>query len=280
MTDSTVFIPPERRPGRGTFIPPLLLLPLIIYNLVAFGFMGGAPTGWSSISNDPEKLAQYGLKPEDLRIEGSNFGAEIYEPDPAVFGRDMKPTLAFKGTQSGGDWKNNLAQGLNRESRYYERAVKIGKILGENDANVTIAGHSLGGGLASAASRASGLSADTFNAAGLNSATVARYGGSAHAPAPENIRAFRVQGEVLTGAQEQSLGGTVLSILIGGVVGGVGKVALAAAMPNAAGTPFELPGHGLNPVARHGMDQVIEGIESQKTEDQATLATATGKACA
>jgi hypothetical protein len=48
MTDSTVFIPPERRPGRGTFIPPLLLLPLIIYNLVAFGFMGGAPTGWSS----------------------------------------------------------------------------------------------------------------------------------------------------------------------------------------------------------------------------------------
>lgn len=49
MSDSsTVFIPPERRQRNGTFIPPLLLLPLIIYNLVAFIFMGGQPTGWSS----------------------------------------------------------------------------------------------------------------------------------------------------------------------------------------------------------------------------------------
>lgn len=43
----TVFIPPERRPGRGPFVPPLLLLPLIAYNFVAFLFMGGSPAGWS-----------------------------------------------------------------------------------------------------------------------------------------------------------------------------------------------------------------------------------------
>lgn len=48
MSDSTVFIPPERRPSRGPFIPPLLILPLIIYNVVAFVFMGGSPAGWSS----------------------------------------------------------------------------------------------------------------------------------------------------------------------------------------------------------------------------------------
>ncbi|WP_374623116.1 hypothetical protein [Devosia sp.] len=47
MTDSTVFIPPERRPGRGSFIPPLLLIPLIAYNFFAFLFMGGSPAGWS-----------------------------------------------------------------------------------------------------------------------------------------------------------------------------------------------------------------------------------------
>ncbi len=48
MSDSTVFIPPERRASRGTFIPPLLILPLIIYNVVAFVFMGGMPNGWAS----------------------------------------------------------------------------------------------------------------------------------------------------------------------------------------------------------------------------------------
>jgi hypothetical protein len=47
MADSTVFIPPERRPSRGVFIPPLLIIPLVLYNLVVFPFMGGNPAGWS-----------------------------------------------------------------------------------------------------------------------------------------------------------------------------------------------------------------------------------------
>jgi hypothetical protein len=47
MSD-TVFIPPERRPSRGVFIPPLLLVPFIVYNVVGFLFMGGSPAGWSS----------------------------------------------------------------------------------------------------------------------------------------------------------------------------------------------------------------------------------------
>jgi hypothetical protein len=48
MSESTVFIPPERRPRAGTFIPPLLLIPLIVYNIVVFAFMGGNPAGWSA----------------------------------------------------------------------------------------------------------------------------------------------------------------------------------------------------------------------------------------
>jgi hypothetical protein len=48
MSDSTVFIPPERRPSRAPFIPPLLILPLIIYNVIAFTFMGGSPAGWAN----------------------------------------------------------------------------------------------------------------------------------------------------------------------------------------------------------------------------------------
>jgi hypothetical protein len=49
MSESAIFIPPEQRSrSRGPFIPPLLILPLIVYNVVAFGFMGGDPAGWSS----------------------------------------------------------------------------------------------------------------------------------------------------------------------------------------------------------------------------------------
>lgn len=48
MTEAnTVFIPPERRQrAGGVFIPPLLVIPLIIYNVVEFLFMGGNPDGW------------------------------------------------------------------------------------------------------------------------------------------------------------------------------------------------------------------------------------------
>ena len=49
MSDSTVYIPPERttRP-RGTFIPPLLVIPFLVFNLVAFAFMGGDPAAWAN----------------------------------------------------------------------------------------------------------------------------------------------------------------------------------------------------------------------------------------
>jgi hypothetical protein len=47
MSDTTVFVPPDRRQHRGTFIPPLLIIPFLVYNFFAFLFMGGSPAGWS-----------------------------------------------------------------------------------------------------------------------------------------------------------------------------------------------------------------------------------------
>lgn len=46
MSD-TVFIPPERRPRNGVFIPPLLIVPFVIYNVAVFLFMGGSGAGWN-----------------------------------------------------------------------------------------------------------------------------------------------------------------------------------------------------------------------------------------
>lgn len=48
MTE-TVYMPTPHAPRRkGPFIPPLLVIPFIIYNVVAFLFLGGLPAGWNN----------------------------------------------------------------------------------------------------------------------------------------------------------------------------------------------------------------------------------------
>ncbi|KFC65426.1 hypothetical protein FF80_02833 [Devosia sp. LC5] len=48
MTDS-VYIPPNGRQPvrRGPFIPPLLAISFVLYNIVAFLLFGGNPAGWT-----------------------------------------------------------------------------------------------------------------------------------------------------------------------------------------------------------------------------------------
>ncbi|WP_433937677.1 DUF4150 domain-containing protein [Sorangium cellulosum] len=231
-----------------------------------------APTGWRDISDDPEALARYGLTPGDL--DGSRPDAtRLYEPDPDVFGGDQRPTVAFRGTEGGADWKNNLAQGLNMDSPYYRDAVRVGNTLGSS---VDYTGHSLGGGLASAAATAGGSRGWTFNAAGLNPGTVTGYGGTER---PADIAAYRVQDEVLTGFQEQGWKGTLAAWAAGGLWGALAKVGLSAVMPDAVGTKYDLPASSLDPYNRHLMPDVINGIEKQKQEDQRKIAEKTGKRC-
>jgi hypothetical protein len=46
VSGETVFIPPERRPSTGRFVPPLLIVPFVLYNILAFTLMGGNPGAW------------------------------------------------------------------------------------------------------------------------------------------------------------------------------------------------------------------------------------------
>ncbi|MDB5612411.1 MAG: hypothetical protein JWQ22_64 [Devosia sp.] len=48
MTE-TVYIPPHgnRVTQRGIFIPPLLVVPFVLYNIAALLFFGGSPLGWT-----------------------------------------------------------------------------------------------------------------------------------------------------------------------------------------------------------------------------------------
>ncbi|MDR8916319.1 Actin cross-linking toxin VgrG1 [Burkholderia multivorans] len=218
------------------------------------------PTGWKMVTNDPEALKAFRLKPDNFHLNDSNFGAQMYTPDPKVFGDSMKPTIAFKGTQSlspvGDDMTNNIAQGLGGESPYYRKAVTIGNRLEQAgiSSNVDFTGHSLGGGMASAAAEASGSSAVTFNAAGLNPETVAQYGGTVQAT---NITAYRVDGDILTGLQEGRLGPI--------------SDGTAQLMPKAIGTPVTLDGQSITTVGRHMMGDVTSGMNQQVAKDEFDL---------
>ena len=48
MSDTVVVPGPARRRARGPFIPPLLIIPFLIFNIMAFTLFGGKPDGWNT----------------------------------------------------------------------------------------------------------------------------------------------------------------------------------------------------------------------------------------
>ncbi|MDR6840273.1 XVIPCD domain-containing protein [Pseudoxanthomonas sacheonensis] len=185
--------------------------------------------GWLRASEHPELLRQAGVNWSDQQIrqylqpDDSNFRAEIYLPDPRVFGPEAKPVVAYKGSNgaivahdSAGkeviresaaeDWLNNGRQGAGLESDYYDRAMRLANDLKRSPLGreFEIVGHSLGGGLASSASAITGIPAVTFNSSGLNPITAQRYAdkqGLSVFDTDKTVTAYQVKGEVLTDGQ-------------------------------------------------------------------------------
>lgn len=82
----------------------------------------------------------------------------------------------FEAITMGGDWKNNWNQVFGFEIPQYDEAMSIAFRLAEESnvpkGHLVVTGHSLGGGLASAAATVAGAPADTFNASWLNLGTL------------------------------------------------------------------------------------------------------------
>jgi hypothetical protein len=231
----------------------------------------------------PEQLAEMGLTEKMLMPENSQFRAGVYMKDPDVWGENPKPpaVLAFRGsTPALEDWENNFAQDANQPAPYYANAVQIGNGLAQAGADVHIVGHSLGGGLASAAQGASGLTASTYNAAGLHPATVARYSQDQVLQAAQNdkITAIRVDGEVLTKTQESLIGSKGLSLLANDAAGEKRDL-----VPSHSKDSFKnlkkdgkIDADDDYPTYLHGMDEVIDAMEMRKASDKAALETCLG----
>jgi hypothetical protein len=223
------------------------------------------------------QLKSMQLSQKMLEPRGSQFRAAVYMKDPAVWGLKPDPAsvIAFRGsTPDKEDWDNNFAQGVDREALYYRRAVEIGNKLAASGSLVRIVGHSLGGGLASAAQGGSGLNASTYNAAGLHPNTVARYSQDReHTQAEaEKIAAFRIEGEVLTKTQESVWGSKGISVFSHGAVGI--KHDLEPAHDKKYFEENDKVKANMDDTYDgylHGMDQVIAATEKEKQADENSL---------
>lgn len=110
------------------------------------------------------------LKGTEHNVPG--FNAAIYQD---FLGGPDSFILTFAGMDDLYDVMDNIWQGIGLSSPQYNKAMEIAFelwALPQGISTLVITGHSLGGGLASAASVASGFEAVTFNAAGLSENTL------------------------------------------------------------------------------------------------------------
>lgn len=193
------------------------------------------PEGFTKVPADDPRFA--GVPFSDPE---TGFQAAIYESP------DGKAVLAFAGTQDGTDWKRNFQQGTGGVPDQYDQALQLAqtaKFHYSDDLSIT--GHSLGGGLATYAGLQTGTPTRAFNAAGLASGARANIGEEKLANNSALISNYNVIGEALSDGDLSQSPATI----------GIN----AAQVGEQHWVPSQ-PGGG--PVNRHLMDNVIPSLEA------------------
>jgi len=114
--------------------------------------------------------------------------------------------LSFRGTDDpndGTDWWDNILQGgFGVTTGQYDKAMQLAKELKNILPNFTVTGHSLGGGLATAAALASDKEAVVFNPAGLHPDFIKEnYLGTSKAG--QLVTNYTIDGEILSTLQDK-----------------------------------------------------------------------------
>jgi Hemolysin coregulated protein Hcp (TssD) len=232
------------------------------------------PEGWRMLAG--EEMAKRGVSPQMLLDPKSGFKAALYE---SSFERPPKLVIAYAGTEDKMDIISDLRQGVGLKDAQYDRAMSLARTVIKNTdpIDVETTGHSLGGGLASAATVVTGTKGYTFNAAGLHTNTVKRppYEVSRAAMHEQGalIDAYRSTSDPLNNAQKASVvtRGVVLPKALGvpHLVAPAKKwqhgwSELVKSNPLTAAKTMALHGHGISP-------QMVDHIEAEKDVDTATL---------
>ncbi len=154
----------------------------------------GAPAGATRVSD--AQLTAMGIDATLLHKPDIGFEAGLYALDGGGY------ALAFRGTDDwslalNGDTDDNLAQGAGFGSLQHSAAaiaaMEVSAVLGAQNLQTT--GHSLGGGLAATAAGRAGLTATTFNAAGVADETISGY---SLAFAPGQVTNYRTTGDIMS----------------------------------------------------------------------------------
>lgn len=249
-------------------------------------------TGYSRLDPvaDAEELKkQLGISnpKEMLEPDGTDFRARVYKRE--LPSGKTEYVVGYRGTQTGADWKQNLIQGSGGQSDSYDRAKKLAAVTDAhaeaNGNKLSFTGHSLGGGMASAASAHTGRPASTFNAAGLNANTV----GGAYPDPPAPTNAYFTPTDPLSALQDNR------KPVLKGITSAAGKIPYVGPLLKAAlgawvmknevgGTPVLPKAYGDRrplpfPPGRqppdlsvdgfkeaHGMELVEKGIEAQRKQ--------------
>jgi hypothetical protein len=156
--------------------------------------------------------------------KSGGFRAAVYR-DP-----DGNYVVAFAGTDDREDLLDDSVQTFGLRSKQYDEAIRIAKEWKEKadkeGKTIEFVGHSLGGGLASAAAIVTGEKATVFNAAGVHENTISRHfrgadgkrdkaaTDAAFAKAATNVTAFRFNGDFL-GLQDRPIAGLLAPDTVG-----------------------------------------------------------------
>jgi hypothetical protein len=215
--------------------------------------------GFQRVSDDD--LKKMGLSPSMFANAEQNFRAQLYAAN-SLAGQAQKYVLAFRGTvqDSAANWNNNFRNALGLESEGYNQAIalaaRVQRAAQLQGAALETTGHSLGGGLAQAAtsylsSVGAPITGAIFNAAGYNPASTPQFPSQSTVNSLTN---YHVAGEAVTALQNK-LGLTPASA----------KQVQLPGVPNAGAA------------ALHSMDSVEKGLLSENKQAQTAVAGLLGK---